>query len=101
MGAWTYCSCGHTTDEHAAGGKCRAKSLDGWPCECPAFDDTADSRVLHVSPISDGIAHDTGTTEPDCVCGPTIQPVPGTGGSMGWLIVHHSLDGRELTETTA
>ena len=55
--------------------------------------------VLHVSPVADGIVHDTATSEPDCVCGPTVQPVEADDGSMGWVIVHHSLDGRELAET--
>jgi hypothetical protein len=52
--------------------------------------------VLHVVPVADGVAHNTATSEPDCVCGPQVQPVEATDGSMGWLLVHHSLDGREL-----
>lgn len=54
--------------------------------------------VLHVCPAGDLVEHDTATTEPDCVCGPTVQPVERGDGSMGWLIVHHSLDGREQPE---
>lgn len=38
MDAWTFCSCGHLVSEHLEGGKCRARSLDGWPCECTQFD---------------------------------------------------------------
>ncbi len=34
----------------------------------------------------------------DCVCGPTPEPVKREDGSMGWLYVHHSLDGREMSE---
>lgn len=34
----------------------------------------------------------------DCWCGPTIEPVEHEDGSMGWLYVHHSLDGREHYE---
>jgi predicted GH43/DUF377 family glycosyl hydrolase len=34
----------------------------------------------------------------ECLCGPTTEPVRGEDGSMGWLVVHHSLDGRELRE---
>lgn len=75
--AWTYCSCGHTADEHAQGGKCRAKSPTGWPCECPQLDsdEDPDSDVRHVSPIGDLIEHDISTTEPDCPCGPQVRPV--------------------------
>lgn len=38
MDAWTYCSCDHLTTDHAEGGKCRATTLDGWPCECTQLD---------------------------------------------------------------
>ena len=55
--------------------------------------------VLHVSPVADGIVHDLATSDADCICGPTVEPVPGADGSMGWLIVHHSLDGREHADT--
>jgi hypothetical protein len=34
----------------------------------------------------------------DCVCGPTPQPVKRDDGSVGWVIVHHSLDGREANK---
>ena len=51
---------------------------------------------VHVYPTGDIIEHDTETDA--CVCGPTIEPVPREDGSMGWLITHHSLDGREFTE---
>lgn len=54
--------------------------------------------TLHVIPQGDPIAHDTSTAEPDCVCGPTVQPVERKHGGMGWLIVHNSLDGREQRE---
>ena len=47
-------------------------------------------------PIGDLIEHDT--DDDDCVCGPTVVPVPRDDGSMGWVIVHHSLDGREADE---
>jgi hypothetical protein len=65
--------------------------------------------ILHVHPRGDRvtiqlggktvratIGHDTSTGEPDCVCGPEVRPEKREDGSMGWLIVHHSLDGREL-----
>jgi hypothetical protein len=56
------------------------------------------SSASHVVPIGDLIEHDTSTAEPDCPCGPTVRPVHRDDGAYGWLIVHHSLDGRELAE---
>ena len=56
------------------------------------------TTTLHVTPTADLISHDTSTAEPDCVCGPEVRPVTQEGGSMGWLLVHHSLDGREQAE---
>ena len=52
--------------------------------------------AFHVLPLDDLIEHDS--SGEDCPCGPAAQPVPREDGSMGWLIVHASLDGRELTE---
>lgn len=51
---------------------------------------------VHVRPLDNLIGHDT--TGDDCVCGPYAQAVLGDDGSMGWVMVHHSLDGREQTE---
>lgn len=53
-----------------------------------------DSDDVHVLPDADLIAH----LPVDCVCGPAVEPVPRDDGSMGWLLTHHSLDGREATE---
>lgn len=53
------------------------------------------SGVLHVVPVGDLIAH---TSDDDCACGPTAKPVQRDDGSISWLMVHHSLDGRELPE---
>lgn len=50
---------------------------------------------LHVIPDGDWYGHSR--TE-DCVCGPRVEPVKRRDGSMGWLYVHHSLDGREQHE---
>jgi hypothetical protein len=53
-----------------------------------------DSNVLHVEPVNDLVAHDT--TEGalcDCVCGPDIEFLVN-----GIVVIHHSLDGRELGE---
>lgn len=36
-----------------------------------------------------------------CPCGPRVEPVPQPDGSMGWVYVHHSLDGRERFEPPA
>lgn len=52
--------------------------------------------AVHTVPVADLIEHDT---EGDgCPCGPTIEPVPRDDGSMGWHLIHHSLDGREHDE---
>ena len=50
---------------------------------------------VHVVPVGDLIEH---PLSDDCLCGPRVEPVPREDGSTGWLYVHHSLDGRELTE---
>lgn len=103
-GAWIPCTCGHLPPEHGPNGKCRAKSASGWPCDCTSLDledHEPDSDVRHGSPIDDQVKHDTSTTQPDCACGPEVQPVQRDDGSMGWVIVHHSLDGREQTEPSA
>lgn len=52
--------------------------------------------MVHAYPVDDLIDHDTDGD--DCPCGPESIPVPREDGSMGWVISHHSLDGRELTE---
>ena len=47
------------------------------------------STITHVRPVNDLIDH------PDdaCICGPLIEEIDGK-----FLIVHHSLDGREAGE---
>jgi hypothetical protein len=50
---------------------------------------------VHVMPRDDLIEH---ATSGDCTCGPRTEPVEREDGSMGWLLVHHSLDGRERNE---
>lgn len=52
--------------------------------------------IVHVLPVHDLIEHDE--SGDDCVCGPRAETVLRDDGSIGWLIVHHSLDGRELAE---
>ncbi|MFJ6729352.1 hypothetical protein ACIQPQ_31070 [Streptomyces sp. NPDC091281] len=53
--------------------------------------------TMHVEPVGDLIEHDTSGNP--CVCGPTERPVKREDGSVGWVVVHNSLDGRELHET--
>ncbi len=50
---------------------------------------------FHVTPSNDLIEHDL---TDECICGPCTSPVPRDDGSMGWMIIHHSLDGRKATE---
>ena len=51
--------------------------------------------TLHVLPVDDLIDH---TDSEDCICGPTINPLQQDDGTIDWLVVHHSLDGRENHE---
>lgn len=51
--------------------------------------------ALHALPVDDLIQHEAA---PDCVCSPTEEAVFREDGSNGWLLVHHSLDGREASE---
>lgn len=53
--------------------------------------------TIHVVPLGDGIQHDT-DDDGDCVCGPTTSAVFREDGSTGWVVAHHSLDGREHAE---
>lgn len=57
------------------------------------------SDPVHVFPVADLVEHDTDGD--DCICGPEIEPVERDDGSIGWLIIHHSLDGRERYEEGA
>lgn len=52
--------------------------------------------TVHVFPNGDLIEHET--SGDDCACGPTPDPVKRDDGSIGWVMVHHSLDGREARE---
>lgn len=53
-------------------------------------------NTLHVIPVEDLIEHDTDGG--DCPCGPETSAVERDDGSMGWLEIHHALDGREHNE---
>lgn len=50
----------------------------------------------HVYPVNDTVEHSF--KDSDCICGPETEPVKREDGSVGWLITHHSLDGRERFE---
>jgi hypothetical protein len=52
--------------------------------------------TVHTVPINDLIEHDTDGD--DCPCGPDVEAVFREDGSNGWLVSHHSLDGRESWE---
>lgn len=58
------------------------------------------NNVIHVEPRNDLIEHTDGFGT--CACGPEVQAVrAGVGDTtqhIGWLVVHHSLDGREREE---
>jgi hypothetical protein len=52
--------------------------------------------AVHVYPTADVVEHNTDSE--DCICGPDVEAVFRDDGTNGWLITHHSLDGRELKE---
>lgn len=52
-------------------------------------------RIVHVYPLDDLIEHVVDGT--DCICGPRLE-LAERDGEHGWLVVHHSLDGRERYE---
>jgi hypothetical protein len=56
---------------------------------------TSEEPPVHVTPCGDLVVHDL---DEECVCGPTHHPVQRDDGSVGWMMVHHSLDGREAEE---
>jgi hypothetical protein len=51
--------------------------------------------AIHTMPVNDAIDHEVSE---DCACGPTAEAVKADDGSVGWLYIHHSLDGREKCE---
>lgn len=58
------------------------------------------THEAHVVPVDDLIEHETEMTSDHlldrrCPCGPTPEAVKRDDGSVGWVIRHHSLDGRE------
>ena len=55
-----------------------------------------DLDTIHVVPVDDLIEHPLNA---DCVCIPRCEPLEREDGTIGWLYVHHSLDGRESQHT--
>ena len=49
---------------------------------------------IHCMPVNDLMEH----AYSDCWCIPEVIPVNRDDGGIGWVIAHHSLDGRELQE---
>jgi hypothetical protein len=56
------------------------------------------ASTIHVYPPGDLIEHEIAD---DCPCGPRRKPARSSDESVGWLVVHHSLDGREGREYAA
>ena len=54
-----------------------------------------DDNTVHVLPVGDAVMHDPAD---DCACGPASEPIKRADGSVGWVVTHHSLDGREAGE---
>lgn len=46
---------------------------------------------VDVLPRNDQVAHEHSD---DCVCGPEVVPVEAASCGIGWVRVHHALDGR-------
>lgn len=53
--------------------------------------------TVHVLPDNDLIDH----VEGECPCGPSTRMVTSDDKPIGWIVTHHSLDGREATERDA
>lgn len=52
---------------------------------------------VHTYPVNDLVEH--ATDGGDCPCGPETVPVEREDGSVGYVISHHALDGREHFES--
>lgn len=51
-----------------------------------------DLDTIHVVPAGDTMEHPLNA---DCACKPACEPIERDDGTIGWLYVHHSQDGRE------
>lgn len=54
-----------------------------------------DGDHVDILPLLDLVVHEE---DDDCVCGVTQQPCGRPDGTIGWMRVHHSADGREARE---
>lgn len=72
----------------------------GYPEHCAGWEAATwdDGDHVHVLPLADTVQHSE-DPDADCICGATTEPCERPDGSMGWLITHHSLDGRERWES--
>jgi hypothetical protein len=61
----------------------------------PWLTSVTESGIVHVIPVDDLFEH---PEVDDCLCGPTQEAVFRDDGTNGWLVTHHSLDGREAQE---
>ena len=77
--------------------------------------------TVHVVPVADGMTHlvpggydipgahvargwvavEAVGEAPDCLCGPAQELVRQESGCDGWVVTHHSLDGRERDEVAS
>lgn len=78
--------------------------------------------AVHVAPVADGMTHtvpggydipgaraprgwvavESAGEAPDCcLCGPAQELVRQESGCDGWVVTHHSLDGRERDEVAS
>jgi hypothetical protein len=62
----------------------------------PVVGSVANPSIVHVHPVDDLVDHEL--VGDGCTCGVTVEPVKNDDGSVGWLHIHHSLDGRETRE---
>lgn len=49
---------------------------------------------IHVKPQNDIAEHG----DENCICHPKLEPVNQEDGSIGWMFLHNSFDGRENLE---
>lgn len=49
--------------------------------------------MMHVLPVGDCVPHDETW---DCACGPRVESGIRDDNTVGRVIIHHSIDGREV-----
>lgn len=77
------CTCGHPTREDDDRDQSRWAATQ------------TDDTTVHVTPLDDLVDH---LLDETCPCVPRDEPVDMGDGQVGWICVHHSLDGREANE---